>query len=274
MTTKPLIITHGKCDDGFAAACVLRQVYGDAADYIEGHFQDPPPDCTGRHVIMADFSYKRPIMEKIRDQSVVFDWYDHHKSAIEDMAGFQWRATDTHIEDISRSGAGIVADAYGKRTKFINYIEDRDLWRFWLPHTMTFSLALRSYDQTFEIWSDLMENSEDEAWWNDFIAEGRIIECYYNKIVRDLCKQAYQAWDIPGNVWVVNCPRAFASDVAHKLAQEKQCVAATWYTDGNQNHWSIRSVEGGPDVSLIAGLYGGGGHKHAAGFRTPTDVIG
>ena len=119
-----------------------------------------------------------------------------------------------------------------------------------------------------------MERCEDSQSWNMFIHEGLVIQRYYNKVVRDLCKQAYQASTIPGDTWVVNCPRAFASDVAHQLAQEKQCIAATWYTDGTSNYWSIRSLEGGPDVSLIAGLYGGGGHKHASGFRTTVDVTG
>lgn len=274
MKDRPLIITHGECDDGFAAACILYKHFKGEADFVSGHFQKAPPDCKGRNVIMADFSYKRPVMEKIIGESSAFSWLDHHKSAIEDMAGFPWRTVDVHITDTARSGAGIVADCFGARTKFINYIEDRDLWRFRLPNTMAFSLALRSYDQTFEIWSDLMERCEDNQSWHTFIHEGLVIERYYNKTVRDLCKQAYQAPNLPGNAWVVNCPRAFASDVAHELAKEKQSIAATWYTDGTNNYWSIRSLDDGPDVSLIAGLYGGGGHEHSSGFRTPADYIG
>lgn len=33
--------------------------------------------------------------------------------------------------------------------------------------------------------------------------------------------------------------------------------------------YSLRSREGGVDVSEIAKQFGGGGHKHAAGFRLP-----
>lgn len=36
--------------------------------------------------------------------------------------------------------------------------------------------------------------------------------------------------------------------------------------------YSLRSVEGGIDVSEIAKLYGGGGHPCAAGFETKTPI--
>ena len=38
-------------------------------------------------------------------------------------------------------------------------------------------------------------------------------------------------------------------------------------TDGRV--FSLRSTEEGLDVSEIAKQYGGGGHKHASGFRVP-----
>ena len=37
--------------------------------------------------------------------------------------------------------------------------------------------------------------------------------------------------------------------------------------------FSLRSEEGGEDVSEIAGLFGGGGHKHAAGFQLAVDEL-
>ncbi len=37
--------------------------------------------------------------------------------------------------------------------------------------------------------------------------------------------------------------------------------------------FSLRSEEGGQDVSEIAAMFGGGGHKHAAGFKLAGDEL-
>ena len=43
--------------------------------------------------------------------------------------------------------------------------------------------------------------------------------------------------------------------------------AATFFYDGEGYVFSLRSDDNGLDVSEIAKQYGGGGHKHAAGFK-------
>lgn len=43
--------------------------------------------------------------------------------------------------------------------------------------------------------------------------------------------------------------------------------AACYMDDPSGRTFSLRSAEDGVDVSEIAKRYGGGGHKHAAGFK-------
>ena len=43
--------------------------------------------------------------------------------------------------------------------------------------------------------------------------------------------------------------------------------AACYYETNKGRVYSLRSQSDGVDVSAIAGLFGGGGHKNAAGFR-------
>jgi nanoRNase/pAp phosphatase (c-di-AMP/oligoRNAs hydrolase) len=50
---------------------------------------------------------------------------------------------------------------------------------------------------------------------------------------------------------------------------EGEPFAATYYDSPRGRVFSLRSQEGGEDVSKIAVLYGGGGHQHAAGFSRP-----
>ena len=48
---------------------------------------------------------------------------------------------------------------------------------------------------------------------------------------------------------------------------EGQLFAAAYYFDGEGYKFSLRSKEDGADVSKIAAVFGGGGHKNASGFK-------
>ena len=54
---------------------------------------------------------------------------------------------------------------------------------------------------------------------------------------------------------------------------EGEPFAACYYETAKGRVYSLRSREGGVDVSVIASLFGGGGHKNAAGFRIGFDEI-
>src|SRR4051812_40261454 len=96
---KPLCIYHGNCADGFASAWVVRKAntaeilnnegyptwQGDEMQFHAGVYQNPPPDVTGRHVIMVDFSYKRPVLLEMAAKAESILILDHHKTAAEDL---------------------------------------------------------------------------------------------------------------------------------------------------------------------------------------------
>jgi nanoRNase/pAp phosphatase (c-di-AMP/oligoRNAs hydrolase) len=56
------------------------------------------------------------------------------------------------------------------------------------------------------------------------------------------------------------------SELGNKLAEKHPFAALYFDTGDGKRVFSLRSVEGGVDVSEIAKQYGGGGHPHAAGF--------
>src|SRR5262249_46835791 len=82
---KPLCIYHGGCDDGFAAAWVVRKALGGEVDFYPGVYQKDPPAHDGRDVIFVDFSYKRPVLEAMAQQAASVLILDHHKTAAEDL---------------------------------------------------------------------------------------------------------------------------------------------------------------------------------------------
>ena len=85
MSTRPLVIYHGNCADGFSAAWCFWRKYGDGADYHAGVYQQDPPDVTGRAVFLVDFSYKRAVVESMFQQASSVALIDHHKTAIDDL---------------------------------------------------------------------------------------------------------------------------------------------------------------------------------------------
>jgi oligoribonuclease NrnB/cAMP/cGMP phosphodiesterase (DHH superfamily) len=193
---KILCIYHGNCDDGFAAAWIVRQRLGNEVEFFPGIYQAEPPDVTGRDVLLVDFSYKRPVLERMAAKAHSILILDHHKTAQEDLSGFltppSWEAwlygqlsTSTRVTalfDMQRSGAGMAADYFeidrGVRPDFVDYIQDGDLWRKSLPGGDEFTIALRSYPQEFVVWDELARDPEK------LIDEGKAIQRYLEAIRR------------------------------------------------------------------------------------------
>ena len=67
---------------------------------------------------------------------------------------------------------------------------------------------------------------------------------------------------------VVNCPPMFASEVGHSLLDKHPDApfSAMWFEANGKRMWSLRSRDDRQDVSEVAAIFGGGGHRNAAGF--------
>jgi len=104
---KPLVIYHGNCADGFSAAWCFWRYHRDTADYVAGVYQTAPPDVTGRDVYLVDFSYKRAVVADMLTKAARVTLIDHHKTAIEDLAGLEGLR---QVTDLDRSGATLAWD--------------------------------------------------------------------------------------------------------------------------------------------------------------------
>lgn len=266
-----LCVYHGNCADGFTAAWVVRKKFGEEdVEFVAGVYGEmpfTPADLHGRDVIVADFSYPRSVMEQIVRFAKSVTVLDHHKTARDALANLEGA---TVVFDMERSGAGIAWDYFfpGEvRPRMIDYVEDRDLWRFKYEPTRAIHAAIFSFEYTFENW-DLI--SEDITKGIAGIAdEGRAIERKHFKDIKELCKVVTRTMEIGGHaVPVANLPYTLSSDAGHLLAAGHPFAACYWDTPTGRV-FSLRSREGGADVSLIAKAYGGGGHANASGFRVP-----
>ena len=149
----------------------------------------------------------------------------------------------------------------------ILYIEDRDLWKWELQDTEKILSAVDSYDKTFENWDKL------DAWlfqtgsdsFNQLRNRGEGILKYKDTLIQSLIKNSYRCNIAGFDVPIVNSP-FFQSEMGAMLAENER-FAAAYYFDGDSFCFSLRSDENGEDVSKIAKMFNGGGHKKASGFR-------
>ena len=300
MTWKPdIMIYHSPCDDGFGAAWAAYTKWGDSVEFIPGTYGKQPPDLSGKDVLIGDFSFKKPVLDELAKTARSIVILDHHQTAQEDLSSFSVFKSKPErfsiltattmlkdlqngsyppivaLFDMERSGARMVWDFCwpGRDVPLlIKMIEDRDLWRFDLPHTRAISLYLRSLPYDFGRWSEIATALDDDGQLNHILAEAGAVERFYDQKVGEMVATARSETINGVSVPVVNCSWAFASDVAHALlvANSEAPFAACYYdrADGSRSY-SLRSEDGRADVSVVAKRYGGGGHRNAAGFEVP-----
>lgn len=271
--TKPLVIYHANCWDGFCAAWVARMALGDV-EAIPAHYGTPPPDVTAREVYLLDFSYPRVVMRELVSDAASVVVLDHHKTAEAELRGLDEElAPDlTVVFDMGKSGARLAWEYFAhvggwlgmKSPWLVDYTEDRDLWRHALPATEEINAALRSYPLDFALWDDFKDADLEEL-----ANEGRAIRRREKQIVDEHLRHARQI-DIDGHrVLAVNATVLF-SEIAGELAKGHPLGACYFDRFDGKRQWSLRSAPDGVDVSVIAKARGGGGHKHAAGFEEGT----
>ena len=256
-----IVIYHDNCVDGFTAAWVARTVYP-GATFVPAQYGQDPPNLVGQDVLIVDFSYPRETLLRMHASAKSIRVLDHHKSAQADLSEL-----DFCLFDMDRSGAGLAWDELRgdgePRLALVDYVEDRDLWRWKLPASREISAFIGSWEKSFERWSIVAEELETQR--DRAVAEG-------GAILRAL--NGYVAHKVPlatifqlGNylVPVINTTHA-TSELVGKLS-EGHPFAAGWFQDGAGSFiYSLRS-RGDFDVSEVAKAFGGGGHRNAAGFK-------
>ena len=292
-----ICIYHANCNDGFAAAWVVWLKYENEVQYVPGFYEKSPPDVTGKHVIMVDFSYKHDVILELAKTAKSITIIDHHKSALEDLKQFQiteecsyktiddvlkqvdlYRDNVCAIFDMNHSGVILTWKFFFPDIpppSVLNHVEDQDLARFKLDHTKEILAYICSFHYNFQDWLKLILSADRNPDFKDkMIFEGRTLLRNKEKDIRSLLTFGTRKMVIGGYlVNIANAPKYMGSDVATILSENELFAAA--YVD-SQTHrvFSLRSRgDKALDVSKIAESYGGGGHYNAAGFSVVFDDL-
>lgn len=260
-------IYHGNCPDGFGSAFAAWKKYGNTFDYYPANHNTEPPWelITDKHVFLLDFSYSKEYVIAMFQYAKVISIIDHHKSAIENLSD----VLGLHkILDINKSGAVLSWEYFNKDKpvpEFLNYIQDRDLWKFELPNSKEVTTSILSYKYDFEVWDNYLY----ERPIPELVVEGSALYRKHIKDVNELIKTTKKRINILGyNVPIANAPYCYASDICDILCENEPFACSYYFKNNDSIYVSIRSKQNvGIDVSEIASRFGGGGHKHAAGFE-------
>ena len=267
-----LVLYHGNCTDGFGAAYVASLSLGDNTTYIPCFHGEPPPNVDGKSVLILDFSWPLDIIEDMNKSAKRVLILDHHISAQRHLSGLPYA-----IFDMERSGIGMAWDFFNPgvaRPKFVNHIEDRDLWRWNLRHSREFCAYVDMLPHDFKEWDILM----DSNMYDDIMNVGTGIVKHIDSQISDSASRA-SSFNFAGKTFKCVNTDQNMSRVGNVLSQTCD-IAVIWFYDEKNDvtKFSLRTSKEGVDVSHMASKFGGGGHAKAAGFKlsglhTPSKVI-
>ena len=252
------VLYHADCADGFGAAWALWKKYPDARYIPVKHGQPPPQGLDGTHVMMVDFSYRREVIEQLAQSAASLLILDHHVTAQAALAGLPYA-----YFDVKKSGAVLAWEwAHAEPVPWLlQYVQDKDLWQWRLPHSREMNTALASYPFDFQVWEGLTQDVLE--------MEGRAIlrreHSLIDKIVEESVLVEFEGETVPA----VYSP-VMTSQIGERLCQGFP-FCLIWHERDGLRYFSLRSKPGTADVSALASRYGGGGHVNAAGFSRPID---
>lgn len=251
-----VVLYHADCPDGFGAAWAVWTRCPTAQFVTARHGQPPPDGLAGKRLVIVDFSYARPTIEQLAGATSALAIVDHHVTAQQTLGDLPY----THYEQ-EKSGA-VLAWEWVHRTSapwLLQYVQDKDLHRWQVPESRAINAAVESYPFDFGLWSGFQRDG--------LATEGRAIlraqEQLIDKLLRTAVLVRFEGETVPAVHSAI-----LRSELGERLVPDCP-FCLVWYEREGRRYVSLRSRDGGADVSRIAQAHGGGGHRHAASFSMP-----
>ena len=268
----PLIIYHGRnCPDGFGAALAAWLYYGDSAQYLgldhgDVNTVDDLPPVAGRTVYVLDFSFSAEILQAIDQSAAKLVMLDHHKSAAEKLTGFACRCGVVHF-DMSKSGSRLAWEFFHPEQPvpaLLQYIEDRDIWKWEFPESAGFLSALDMEPQQFARGQEIAAFTPGQL--TAFMARGEAMDEKYRKLCADIAEGAQPLVFNGIEGLMVNAPGMFHSLVGDLLSAKTGTFALMWSAGAQGVKVGLRAQRNFDCIALAESM-GGGGHAQACGFK-------
>lgn len=273
------VIYHSPCTDGFTSALCAYLYFkktGRDLNQIKFHgFQHGDnmsyPDLTDKKVLICDFSFKNNVFDEFKQQTngniLVLD---HHKTAQKEL---ELVGDEYKVFDMNHCGAYITWTyffGFDNIPDVISYVEDNDLWIKRLPYTREFTSFVFSLPFEFEQYEKLLDNDYIK---NTVIPNGIGMQKQNDDYIKQLSKKTIPRFiQINDKYYFVACLKSdiLKSELGNKISDYlPYCNFSAVYSNDhfkNMTTFSLRSLNSLTDVSEIAKLFGGGGHRNASGM--------
>ncbi len=198
-----IFIYHGNCSDGTGAAWAVWSALGASASYYEANYGGPLPDIYKKDVIFLDFCPKRDVLKVLCQYAERVAVLDHHKSALDDIWDLPGKILNLNLSHstLQHSGAMIAWKAYHGTKKpplLIQYIQDRDLWKFELDNSKEINTALYSYPRNIVSYDFLNKRLNTKKGRNELIKEGEAIIRYRTDVIDSIIKSSSRVINFEG----------------------------------------------------------------------------
>lgn len=225
----------------------------------------------------------KDMLEKCKSVTIL----DHHVSNQKQIEEFIGHPNLNTVFDMERSGCQIAWDYFFSEEKerpwFVDYVADRDLWKFELENSKLINTGLMELEfLDIDGLNTLFSLTKTEENKNKFIKEkliptAKVLDMKNEKILKfcvsGACRRVMKINDIDYDVWVANGNDYLCSELGNRLMHKKFSngeaphFAVIYSYKFNDDIWkiSLRSLD--IDVSIVANHFGGGGHKQASGFN-------
>ena len=246
--------------DGFGAAYAGWKKFGDAANFISVQYGEPLPEIPieTERLFIVDFSYDAETIRSLQELYPSVIVLDHHKTALplQEFPG-------CYI-DLNKAGCQLTWEFLHDQAplpSILYYVADRDLWKFDAPQSENVNLYIAAMPWVFEVWDDFCL---DRA-----ISGGNAIRAFRDEQIRGALRNVRMITLAGYEVPCVNAGEN-VSELGNNLCviYPKAAFSVSYCDRRDCRSWSLRSI-GEFDVSAVAKLFGGGGHRNAAGFSTP-----
>ena len=283
----PLVVYHKNCADGSASAWAMSTFFGlTGAEYMPIAPEEGDKVLEfllkDRDVYFVDVSATPDILLDIARHCRFLTVIDHHRTAQNALMGAPVNSLPnfTLVMNTDHSGACLTWD-YVWRTlrrkappqnRLINYVEDRDLWRFDLPGSKEVSAYIAMCGYELSTFSQLDQDFESD--FKQVKALGRVLYQFQQQIAKTHAATMHLQNDGSGRQYVRGCASCQISETAAAaLAMYPEAEYSCTYFDRHEKDGTVKRVfslrsRSGTDVDVgeIAVSRGGGGHKHAAGY--------
>ncbi len=261
-----VIIYHKNCHDGFGAAWAAWKKFGDTATYIPASYGDPiPENIEGKEVYVVDFSYDDMRLTDLESKAQKLVVIDHHKGAEEHVT-----KRKEFVFELNHSGAYLAWQYFHPNTKvpvFLQYISESDIYSFTLADYELICTYIFTRKRTFDEFNRLQDEMEDISKRNTILEKGALLLEYRDLIV-DPALNSIHFIDLAGTILPavnVTLPLDEKSHLIHKMYDLYPPVAMSYRYDDGEWKCSLRS-NGDFDCTILAGKFGGSGHKGSSGF--------